>query len=286
MSEHTTDTRATRLERSRENRMVAGVAGGLGAFFELHPAVFRVAFVVLTLMGGAGIPIYLAAALVMPDEGKEDSFATAALRRRRHRPWLLIALGLLSVFVLAVLSEVPVWSEGDAWLFLLVAGALVLWLTWFVVAGARSGWLRGLGIAVASLAVLLLVLGAAFFAVFDVNLDNGVDERTHVPAAVDDLREEYVLGVGELVLDLRSVEFPIGETHLDVRVDAGRIHVLLPEDVALRAGADARLGEIDLLGERVEGWEVDEQVVESGARVLVLDAELGIGEIEVGRGVR
>jgi phage shock protein PspC (stress-responsive transcriptional regulator) len=286
MSEHTTDTRATRLERSRENRMVAGVAGGLGAFFELHPAVFRVAFVVLTLMGGAGIPIYLAAALVMPDEGKEDSFATAALRRRRHRPWLLIALGLLSVFVLAVLSEVPVWSEGDAWLFLLVAGALALWLTWFVVAGARSGWLRGLGIAVASLAVLLLVLGAAFFAVFDVNLDNGVDERTHVPAAVDDLREEYVLGVGELVLDLRSVEFPIGETHLDVRVDAGRIHVLLPEDVALRAGADARLGEIDLLGERVEGWEVDEQVVESGARVLVLDAELGIGEIEVGRGVR
>ena len=31
-------------------------------------------------MGGAGILIYLAAALVMPDEGKEDSFATAALR--------------------------------------------------------------------------------------------------------------------------------------------------------------------------------------------------------------
>ena len=57
MSEHTTDTRATRLERSRSDRMLAGVAGGLAAYFELHPAVFRVAFVVLTLMGGAGIPI-------------------------------------------------------------------------------------------------------------------------------------------------------------------------------------------------------------------------------------
>jgi phage shock protein PspC (stress-responsive transcriptional regulator) len=69
MSEHTTDTRAPRLERSRSDRMLAGVAGGLGAYFELHPAVFRVSFVVLTLMGGAGILIYLAAALVMPDEG-------------------------------------------------------------------------------------------------------------------------------------------------------------------------------------------------------------------------
>ena len=286
MSEHTTDTDAGRLERSRSDRMLAGVAGGLGAYFELHPAVFRVSFVVLTLMGGAGIAIYLAATLVMPDEGKEDSFATAALRRRRHRPWLLIALGLLSVFVLAVLSEVPVWSEGDAWLFLLVAGALVLWLAWFAVAGARLGWLRGLGIVVVSLVVLLVVLVAGFLATFDVHLGDGIDERTFAPASVDDLRGEYELGIGELVFDLRSVEFPLGETTLDVRVDAGRIHVLLSDDVAVRAAAEAKLGEIDLLGRHGEGWEADEQVDETGTRVLVLDASVGIGEIEVERSLR
>jgi phage shock protein PspC (stress-responsive transcriptional regulator) len=286
MSEHTTDTDAGRLERSRSDRMLAGVAGGLGAYFELHPAVFRVSFVVLTLMGGAGIAIYLAATLVMPDEGKEDSFATAALRRRRHRPWLLIALGLLSVFVLAVLSEVPVWSEGDAWLFLLVAGALVLWLAWYAVAGARLGWLRRLGIVVVSLVVLLVVLVAGFLATFDVHLGDGIDERTFAPASVDDLRGEYELGIGELVFDLRSVEFPLGETTLDVRVDAGRIHVLLSDDVAVRAAAEAKLGEIDLLGRHGEGWEADEHVDETGTRVLVLDASIGIGEIEVERGLR
>jgi phage shock protein PspC (stress-responsive transcriptional regulator) len=286
MSEHTTDTDAGRLERTRSDRMLAGVAGGLGAYFELHPAVFRVSFVVLTLMGGAGIAIYLAATLVMPDEGKEDSFATAALRRRRHRPWLLIALGLLSVFVLAVLSEVPVWSEGDAWLFLLVAGALVLWLAWFAVAGARLGWLRGLGIVVVSLVVLLVVLVAGFLATFDVHLGDGIDERTFAPASVDDLRGEYELGIGELDFDLRSVEFPLGETTLDVRVDAGRIHVLLSDDVAVRAAAEAKLGEIDLLGRHGEGWEADEQVDETGNRVLVLDASVGIGEIEVERSLR
>ena len=286
MSEHTTDTDAGRLERTRSDRMLAGVAGGLGAYFELHPAVFRVSFVVLTLMGGAGIAIYLAATLVMPDEGKEDSFATAALRRRRHRPRLLIALGLLSVFVLAVLSEVPVWREGDAWLFLLVAGALVLWLTWYAVAGARSGWLRGLGIVVVSLVVLLAVLVAGFLATFDVHLGDGIDERTFAPASVDDLRGEYELGIGELVFDLRSVEFPLGETTLDVRVDAGRIHVLLSDDVAVRAAAEAKLGEIDLLGRHGEGWEADEQVDETGNRVLVLDASVGIGEIEIERSLR
>jgi len=282
-----TDTlEARELRRSRSDRTLAGVCGGLAAYFEIHPAVFRVAFVVLTLMGGAGIAIYLAATLVMPDEGKEDSFATAALRRRRHRPWLLIALGLLSVFVLAVLSEVPVWSEGDAWLFLLVAGALVLGLAWYAVAGARLGWLRRLGIVIVSLVVLLVVLVAGFVATFDVHLGDGIDERTFAPASVDDLRGEYELGIGELVFDLRSVEFPLGETTLDVRVDAGRIHVLLSDDVAVRAAAEAKLGEIDLLGRHGEGWEVDEQVNETGTRVLVLDASIGIGEIEVERSLR
>lgn len=92
--------------------------------------------------------------------------------------------------------------------------------------------------------------------------------------------------IGELVLDLRSVEFPLGETRLDARVDAGRIRVLLPRDVVLRADAGAKLGEIRLLGRRVEGWRVSERVDETGVRVLVLGAEVGIGEIRIERGLR
>lgn len=284
MSEHTTDTGTVRLERSRSDRMLAGVAGGLGAYFELHPVVFRVSFVVLTLLGGAGILIYLAAALVMPDAGTEDSIAAAALRRRR--PWVLVVLGLVAVVLLGLLSEVAVWRAGDAWALLLIAGAVALWLTWFAVAGARWGWLRTLAVAVASVVALLLVLVAAFLATFDVHVRDGVGERTFAPAGVDDLRGEYKLGVGELDLDLRGVAFPNGETRLDVRVDAGRIRALLPEDVALRANVDARLGEIRLLGRRVEGWEVGERIAETGQRVLVLDAEVGIGEIQIERGLR
>jgi phage shock protein PspC (stress-responsive transcriptional regulator) len=130
MSEHTTHIPETRrLERSRSDRMVAGVSGGLARYFEIHPAVFRVGFVVLALLGGAGILIYAAAALVIPDEGKDDSIATAALRERRDRPWPLIGLGLLAVAGAILLSRATLWPDGDSWWLFLIAGAVILWVT-------------------------------------------------------------------------------------------------------------------------------------------------------------
>ena len=67
MSEHTLHTpMVKRLERSSSDRMIAGVSGGLGRYFDLNPGVFRLGFVVLTVLGGAGILVYLAAVLVMP----------------------------------------------------------------------------------------------------------------------------------------------------------------------------------------------------------------------------
>src|SRR2546429_8848586 len=100
-----------RLERSRSDRMVAGVAGGLARYFDIHPAVYRVGFVVLTLLGGAGILIYIAAALVMPKEGEEDSFASGILRQRRDRPWPVIGLGLVAIAVASLLAKATLWPQ-------------------------------------------------------------------------------------------------------------------------------------------------------------------------------
>ena len=81
MTEHTIDQPAVkRLERSHSDRMLAGVCEGLARYFDLNPAFYRVGFVVLTLLGGAGVLIYLAAVLVIPEEGKTDSIAAEALR--------------------------------------------------------------------------------------------------------------------------------------------------------------------------------------------------------------
>src|SRR5436309_15729540 len=112
MSEHThtlENGAAKRLERSRSDRMVAGVCGGLARYFDIHPAFYRVGFVVLTLVGGAGILLYVAAVLVIPDEGQEDSIASAALRHRRDRPLPLIGLGLVAVAGAVLLSRARLW---------------------------------------------------------------------------------------------------------------------------------------------------------------------------------
>ena len=57
------------LRRSRTNRRIAGVCGGLAAYFGIDPTLIRILFVLLALPGGApGILIYLILWLVMPEE--------------------------------------------------------------------------------------------------------------------------------------------------------------------------------------------------------------------------
>lgn len=57
-----------RLARARNERVVAGVCGGLGAYFGVNPLVFRVLFVILALPGGApGLLPYFILWLVMPE---------------------------------------------------------------------------------------------------------------------------------------------------------------------------------------------------------------------------
>lgn len=296
MNAPSTDTiEARQLRRSRSDRTLAGVCGGLAAYFEIHSAVFRVAFVVLTLLGGAGVLIYLAAAAVMPAEGQVDSFATATLRGVRDRRWPLITLAVVVVAGTLALSRLALWPSRDAWLFLLLAAALILWIARQGLAAEDAPALapedarrvrrrrRGLGLVVASILALVLGVVAAFVAVFDVHLRHGVDERVHAVTAIDELRDEYRLGAGTLRLDLRALPLPAGTTRVDARVDLGTLRIVVPGGVALRVRATARLGEIDLLGDRVDGAGVELGLDQTGERVLVLDAHVGLGGLQIRR---
>lgn len=57
-----------RLYRSRNDRKVAGVCGGLAQYFNFDPTLMRVLFVVLALLGGPGLLIYLVLWIVVPEE--------------------------------------------------------------------------------------------------------------------------------------------------------------------------------------------------------------------------
>src|SRR3954464_6994790 len=58
-----------RLRRSRSDRKVAGVAGGLARHLDVDPLVLRVALVVLVFFGGAGLILYAAGWLLVPNDG-------------------------------------------------------------------------------------------------------------------------------------------------------------------------------------------------------------------------
>ena len=58
--------RPRRLTRSSSDRVLGGVAGGLGRYFDIDPIIFRIGFVVLALAGGAGLLAYIAGWVLVP----------------------------------------------------------------------------------------------------------------------------------------------------------------------------------------------------------------------------
>ncbi len=69
-----------RLRKSRTDRMVFGVAGGLADYLEVDPVLVRAGFVVLCFIAGVGLLAYIGLALLMPDtpEGETPSETATA----------------------------------------------------------------------------------------------------------------------------------------------------------------------------------------------------------------
>ena len=61
-----------RLFRSRDDRVIAGVCSGLARYFRIDPTIVRIAAVALLLFGGVGVVAYLAAWLLVPEDGETE----------------------------------------------------------------------------------------------------------------------------------------------------------------------------------------------------------------------
>jgi phage shock protein PspC (stress-responsive transcriptional regulator) len=65
------------LRRPFDGRMLTGVAAGLARYLGVDATIIRIAFVVLTLLGGPGILLYLAGLLLIPEEGSDQSIISS-----------------------------------------------------------------------------------------------------------------------------------------------------------------------------------------------------------------
>lgn len=276
-------SRPRRLLRSPTDRVLGGVSGGLGAYFRVDPVVFRIGFAVTVFFGGAGALAYLAALVFVPRDDGHGNPVPGSFGGRRALKVLgiaaLVTAGLLAAGLLFAASGYAAAAGAGE----LVAGALILLGVALVIAAVRGG-LKRAALPVAALAVTL-ALPAALVAAADVDAEGGVGERTHRPLTYAVIPDEgFKLGIGEMVVDLRDLPWKRGDRiTLDVKVGVGEAVVMVPEDVCVEATTRIGLGEVDILGDVSEGIEVDHAVraPESDAPRLVLDGEVGIGELVV-----
>ena len=59
-----------RLYKSNENRIIAGVCGGIAEYFDVDPTLIRLGWVVFCAMGGSGLIAHLIAAILMPCQAR------------------------------------------------------------------------------------------------------------------------------------------------------------------------------------------------------------------------
>jgi phage shock protein PspC (stress-responsive transcriptional regulator) len=81
-----TDRPAARpLRRSADNKMLAGVAGGIARYLDADVTLVRVIIAALALLNGAGLALYIAAWLLIPEDGHDQSLAAAWIADRQNR---------------------------------------------------------------------------------------------------------------------------------------------------------------------------------------------------------
>ncbi len=77
--------RARRLRRSADDRMLAGVAGGIARYLDADVTLVRVIVAALALCTGAGVALYIAAWLLIPEDGQDQPVAAAWIAGRQNR---------------------------------------------------------------------------------------------------------------------------------------------------------------------------------------------------------
>lgn len=293
------------LRRSRGDRVIAGVCGGLGRYVGVDPILLRVAFVVLAIGGGAGFLIYAAAWLVIPNEAPGEQLEAAprssAAAGRVLVGTAIVALGAILLDVDQTAGEDrsdeaappgppppsiplirPPIPSGRLLLGVVVLAGGVLWMLGTLDVFEVSVWVvLSIALIVVGLALLagsrtgahggLVTLGVVLVVLlgvgssFDANLRGGIGDRSFSPTSVTQLKREYRLGIGQLTLDLTNLSFSPGVYRIEATVGIGQLAVRLPQ-AGGSIHATAGVGDVDIAGRTDSGFNAVVDVTPAGGR--------------------
>jgi phage shock protein PspC (stress-responsive transcriptional regulator) len=269
------------LQRSSSDRVLAGVAGGLGRYFGVDPVIFRIGFAISLFFGGLGGFAYLLLAVFVPTDGDPDRAQRLGGRLQAMGIWR--ALGLVAVTALALagllgLAGGAAFAVALGWDVPVAIGIIAIGVLLAVTAfrgGAR--WLIPPAIA--------LAVGAGAAAASDLDLRGGIGEREYHPLTVASIPADgYRLGVGRLVVDLRDLNWREARVvHLDIDLGTGQADVFVPERVCVKGSTHAGIGESEVAGERNDGLDVDHSAGAGSTAVprIEIDATVDVGQLRV-----
>jgi len=124
-----------RLERDLHNRVLGGVCSGLGNYFGLDPAFWRVLFFFLFLMGCLGLPIYVILWIVMPSrnpnaplmDNNNEAPSEAGSDQNKKSGNMTAGLTLIGVGAIFLLARyIPAFNWHTAWPIVLIILGLLL----------------------------------------------------------------------------------------------------------------------------------------------------------------
>jgi phage shock protein PspC (stress-responsive transcriptional regulator) len=312
---------ARRLYKSRDDRMIAGVCAGLAEYFGIDPVIVRVIAVALVFAGGAGLLAYLAAWLLVPEQGAGPDegpgraatiagvialvLAVCVLLPLWNGPfnghWSgpfvgLVFLGLagLGVWYLAS-GEQPaaggvrdvVRSAGFGLALLAVCGILAIGGAWATAAGGGTVVavvIVVLGVWWLILPALALALPAGVVSAADLDVRGGIGERQYRPLAADQVRDTYRLGVGQLIVDLRDAKLPAGDRRVHIDLGVGQAVLVVPRDACVATAAKIGAGQVSVFDRDSGGVDVDwqdDRTAPARTTRIVVDGDVGVGQLAV-----
>lgn len=115
------------LYRSRSNKMIAGVCGGIGEYFNIDPTIIRILWV-LCSFSGVGIIAYLVAAIIIPEDGGNQTVYTDREGSTPKDANLIIGGILVFLGIILIGQHFLRWFDsGIVWSLIFIAlGAYII----------------------------------------------------------------------------------------------------------------------------------------------------------------
>src|SRR4051794_34893796 len=277
------------LRRSRTDKILGGVSGGLAEYSGIDALLWRVGFVALALAGGTGVIVYLLLWLLMP-AGPAVYATTAEAPYQRQRPpagprspvpGITIAGLLIVVGFLVLVSNLTAWhvtAPGFIGAALLVVGAGLV-ISAFSGGRTARGGLIALGVV---LSIALITVSSAPWH----GARGGIGDKTYRPAGAAEVQDVYRNGAGDMTVDLSRVDEGTDTVSTRIEHGLGDLTVIVPRSADVQLTVEQGVGDLEVFdrGSAADGFfpgKGSRPWTDDGRAEFVLTINSGLGDVEV-----